>query len=108
MSSDRVGNIGTEASKLLEALQEWSRATFGPSARLSHAHIATGAPECTWCPICQTIAVLRGDRPEVSQKISEASTAVVTAVRALVDAMIHPEPQPAQQRRVHPIDLGDG
>jgi hypothetical protein len=54
------------------------------------------------------IAVLRGDRPEVSQKISEASTAVVLAVRALMDAMTHPEPHPAQQRHVHPIDLGDG
>jgi hypothetical protein len=106
MSTDRAGSIGAEATRLLEALQEWSRATFGQGAALG-AHVATGAPECAWCPICQFIAVLRGDRPEISQKLTDAGAAVLAAARALVDVVSHPETQP-KPPRVQRIDLGDG
>ena len=42
--------------------------------------------DCQWCPLCQFVAVLRGDRPEVTERVAEAGTAVLAAVRALVDA----------------------
>ncbi len=99
--SEPHGTIGDEAAKLLDAVQDWARRNFGDGP-----HVATGAPECTWCPICQFIAVLRGDRPEIGDKIAEATASVVAALRALVDAAAsghHPEPQ-----RVQHIDLDDG
>jgi hypothetical protein len=85
--------IGEEALKLLDAVQDWLRRE--PLAE----HLATGAPECTWCPICQLVAVLRGDRPDVNEKI----TSVLTALRAMFDgADVPPAPQPHVQH----IDLG--
>ncbi|HZE48523.1 MAG TPA: hypothetical protein VE074_03115 [Jatrophihabitantaceae bacterium] len=98
------GTIGDEAVKLLDAVQDWARRNLGEGA-----HIATGAPECTWCPICQFIAVLRGDRPEISDKIAEATASMVAAVRAVVDAAAaSPHGHPAEQPRVQRIDLGEG
>ena len=97
------GTIGDEAVKLLDAVQDWARRNLGEGA-----HIATGAPECTWCPICQFIAVLRGDRPEISDKIAEATASMVAAVRAVVDAAASPHHPAGEQPRVQRIDLGEG
>ena len=103
--TDPHGTIGDEAAKLLDAVQDWARRSFGDSA-----HIATGAPECTWCPICQLIAVLRGDRPEISDKIADATASVVSALRAVVDAAANPAEEagaaPPKPPRVQRIDLG--
>lgn len=79
------GTIADEATRLLEAVSDWVRRNLDGSAA---GHIATGAPECTWCPICQLIALLRGDRPDIGEKISEAGASVVTAVRMLIDAAV--------------------
>jgi hypothetical protein len=103
--TDPHGTIGDEAAKLLDAVQDWARRSFGDGA-----HIATGAPECTWCPICQLIAVLRGDRPEISDKIADATASVVAALRAVVDAAPGPAGEarstPPKPPRVQRIDLG--
>jgi hypothetical protein len=93
--------IADEAIKLLDAVQDWARRNLAEGA-----HIATGAPECTWCPICQVITILRVDRPEISDKIADATASVVAVLRAMVDAAA----SPAEQRRpphVQHIDLGD-
>ena len=87
------GTIGEEAVKLLDAVQDWLR-----REPLSE-HLATGSPECTWCPICQLVAVLRGDRPDVNEKIAT----VVAALRAMLDASDVRSPQ---EQRVQHIDLG--
>jgi hypothetical protein len=93
------GTIGDEAAKLLDAVQDWVRRNLGEGS-----HIATGAPECTWCPLCQLIMVLRGDRPEISEKIADATASVVAALRTLLDAATsHTEPKAP---RVQHIDLG--
>jgi hypothetical protein len=103
--TDPHGTIGDEAAKLLDAVQDWARRSFGDSA-----HIATGAPECTWCPVCQLIAVVRGDRPEISDKIADATASVVAALRAMVDAAANPAEEtgaaPPRPPRVQRIDLG--
>lgn len=77
------GTIADEAVRLLDAVSDWVRRNLeGPAS----SHIATGAPECTWCPICQLIALVRGDRPEIGEKISEAGASVMNAARTLIDA----------------------
>jgi len=99
------GTVGDEAAKLIDALQDWARRNFGDPAT---AHIATGAPECAWCPICQLIAILRGDRPEITEKVAEAGASLVAALRAVLDATATspPRPQDASPRVQH-IDLDD-
>jgi len=87
------GTVSEEAVKLLDALQDWLR-----REPLSE-HLATGAPECSWCPICQLVAVLRGERPDVNEKIAS----IVAALRAMFDDV---DAQSAQQPRVQHIDLG--
>jgi hypothetical protein len=100
------GTIGDEAAKLVDALQDWARRNFGDPAT---SHIATGAPECTWCPICQLIAILRGDRPEISEKVSEAGASLVAALRAVLDAAAAGPPRPPDEAasRVQHINLDD-
>lgn len=73
----------SDAGRLLaDAVHEWARARFGDP---DTAHIATGAAECAWCPICQLIAALRGDRPDVTDKLAAAATAVVDVVGSLLN-----------------------
>lgn len=87
------GTAGEEAIKLLGAVQDWLR-----REPLSE-HLATGAPECTWCPICQLVAVLRGERPDVNEKL----VSLVAALRAMFDTAGAQSPE---QPRVQHIDLG--
>ena len=73
----------SDAGRLLaDAVHEWARARFGEAGT---AHIATGAAECAWCPICQLIAALRGERPDVTDKLSAAAAAVVDVVGSLLN-----------------------
>ena len=107
-----AGSIGDEALRVVSAVQDWARRTF-PEGPAEHRN------DCTWCPVCQFLAVLRGERPEVTERVAEAGTALVTALRAFVDATgapgaaagahrhpgesRHEQPRP----RVERIDLRD-
>ena len=92
--------LGEEAVRLLGAVQDWARQNFpaGPDGHM-------GA-ECQWCPLCQFMSVLRGERPEVTARVAEAGTALASAFQALLEAATpkRDEPQPP---RVQRIDLGD-
>ena len=76
------GPITEEAVKLFEALQDWARRTMAdPGPR-----IATGSPECTACPVCQALSLLRSARPETFAYLAEAMGALLAAGRDLLDA----------------------
>ncbi|HJQ01345.1 MAG TPA: hypothetical protein VJ851_07085 [Jatrophihabitans sp.] len=77
------GPLADEAARLVGAAQEWLHRVVGES---DGPRIATGAPECCWCPVCQLIATLRGDRPELVERLAEAQTALAGVLRALADA----------------------
>lgn len=96
------GPVGEEAAKLLEAVQGWARTTFGEGA---NARIATGGPDCEWCPVCQLVAALRGERPELTEKIVEAGSTLMIALRALLNPP--PPAGEAAQPRVQRIDLDE-
>jgi hypothetical protein len=93
--------------RFLSVVQDWAARTF-PAAPDGH----TGS-DCQWCPICQFVGVLRGERPEVTERVAEAGTALATAFRAFVDAAT-PKPDDAgahrhsepPRPRVQRIDLG--
>jgi hypothetical protein len=93
-----------ELHRLLGAVQEWAkRAVPEPTA----------PGECLpWCPICQFAHVLRGEHPEVAERIADAGAAVASALKALADATLPRPPaatrgadRPRPTPRVQHIDL---
>jgi hypothetical protein len=114
------GGAAEQVLRLLAGVQEWVRHDLGPHLATAPQmgpqtgpqmgtapHSATGAPECRYCPLCAAIAVLRGDRPEVTEKLVEAGGALLAAVRAAFDSVpAWPGPaEPATNHRVERIDL---
>jgi hypothetical protein len=93
--------LADEAMRLLGAVQDWARQNF-PAAPDGHG-VPSGAV-CQWCPLCQFMAVLRGERPEVTTRVAEAGTAVASAFRALLDAAASKPADPPASRVQH-IDL---
>jgi hypothetical protein len=93
-----------EAAKLAAAVQEWARKNLPEPTGDPHS-------DCQWCPLCQFASVLRGERPEVNEKLTEAGHAIVGALRALLEPGIpgvHRDSGPgAPPPRVQHIDLGD-
>jgi hypothetical protein len=103
------GRFGDDTARVLSAVQDWATRTFPESAE-QHA-----SGTCQWCPICQFVAVLRGERPDVTDRVVEAGTALLSAFRAFMDATVphsdEPQPQPRtdadpSRPRVQRIDLG--
>lgn len=74
--------LTAEAVRLVTSLQDWVRRT-AVEAQAQDGH--TG-PDCQWCPLCQFVAVLRGERPEVTERVAEAGVAITAALRSLLDA----------------------
>jgi len=77
-----TGSLGEEATRFFAAAQDLLARGVGNAQT---AHIANGAPECTWCPLCQMIALLRGDRPEISERVAEASAAAASLLHVMAD-----------------------
>lgn len=93
--------LGEQAGQLLGVVQDWIRRNFEPAGGAEHAAV------CDWCPLCQFVAVLRGDRPEVTERVAAAGTAVTAALRAVLDAATEGPHSPSTENepRVHKIDL---
>ncbi len=80
MTSTSGSPLAEEAAKLLEALQSWA------SGAATGLPLASDAPECTVCPLCQVLRAVRGVRPEVVDHLAGATTELVAALRAALDA----------------------
>ncbi|MDT0261361.1 hypothetical protein [Jatrophihabitans lederbergiae] len=90
------GPLADEAARLVGAAQDWWHRTTGgarpdgggrgsPDNATGSPGIATGAAECCWCPVCQAIATVRGDRPDILERLAETQAAVTGLLRALAD-----------------------
>ena len=44
------------------------------------------ADDCRWCPVCQTAAVVRGERPEVTAALADVLTAAAATLRSFAEA----------------------
>jgi hypothetical protein len=116
-----VGSVASETVKLLAALQDWAResgseyadatasAAAGAASTLRHIdeHIATGGPDCTYCPLCRVISMVRDTSPEVRAHLRTAATSLLEAGAGLL-ATPAPRPEPgARETTVEKIDLSD-
>lgn len=79
-----VGSVGEETAKLLGALADWAKDQSGAWAGQIDAHIATGAAECQYCPICRTVHVLREASPEVKAQLATAASSFLQAAAGIL------------------------
>ncbi|MCW2681812.1 MAG: hypothetical protein JWM62_3213 [Frankiales bacterium] len=99
MSSQPVGSAAEEAARLFQAAEQWMRTRAG-----GHLDgLATGAPECTVCPVCQGIAAVRGVRPETVEHLLDAAASFVAALKTTVTGA--GETDPARRPDVQHIDV---
>ena len=103
-------DLGAEIGRLVAAAQDWARRALPDSA------IGHGGPECQWCPICQFVNAVRGESPELGERLTEAGAALAAAVKALADAAVtaaagrapsEPSERPRPMPRVQRIDLDE-
>ena len=66
--------------------------TLGPALRETDAAGAHPA-DCRWCPVCQVAAVVRGERPEVTNALADVLTAAAAALRTAADRAPAPAPE---------------
>ena len=76
-----------QARRLVTGLGE----TLGPALRETHAAGAHPA-DCRWCPVCQVAAVVRGERPEVTNALADVLTAAAAALRTAAERAPAPAP----------------
>jgi hypothetical protein len=103
------GPWGEEAQRLFSTIQEWTQRTM-PAPPSGHP-----GPECQWCPLCQLASVLRGEHPELAERLAEAGTAVTGVLRAMLDAAgkhvaataDQPQDRPSPAPRVEHIRLDE-
>jgi hypothetical protein len=120
---DEVGSVADEAAKLFGALSEWARdhgsdlgqglsglaAQAATSAREVNEHVATGSSECTYCPICRTVHLVRQTSPEVRTHLAVAAASLMQAAAGILAAAAPDEQRAAAARGdgVEHIDLDD-
>jgi hypothetical protein len=103
--SEPVGSVAEEAVKLLGALSGWAKEHGDGLSSFAddlHEHLATGAPECTWCPLCRTVAAVRQTSPEVRAHLASAASSLMMAVSGMMATR-----PPSAEGRVERIDLDD-
>ena len=66
-------------------------------------NLATGAPECRWCPVCRGVHAMRQVSPEVRAHLGAAASSLVQAAAALMATT----PPSGRSRDVETIDLDD-
>jgi hypothetical protein len=97
VSAAAPGPLAEEAARLMEALSQWARGGVG------ELPLATGGAECRVCPVCQMLGVLRHTRPETFAHLAEATSALVAALRTVVESHDEHTARDGMQR----IDLDD-
>ncbi|SHF40562.1 hypothetical protein [Streptoalloteichus hindustanus] len=80
---DAGGRLAEELRSLVDAVAE--RAEPWLERMRAGAEAGHDAGACGWCPVCQGLALLRGERPELAGRITEQVTGLVATLRAVVE-----------------------
>lgn len=121
VGGEQIGGVAEEAAKLMGALAGWARehgsdlghglgdlaGHAGAAARQVDEHVATGAPECSWCPVCRTVHAVRSLSPEVCQHLGVAASALLQAAGALLATVVAADREGRREPDVERIDLDD-
>lgn len=80
MTQDNTAKLAEELRLLVdtaaERMQPWLQ-------RVAEAGDSSHTPEtCGWCPLCNGVALLRGDRSELAAKAAEHAAGLVAVLRA--------------------------
>jgi hypothetical protein len=116
-----VGSVADEAAQLFGALSDWARdhrsdlghGLSGVADQVSAAardvrdHVDTGAAECTYCPICRTVHLVREASPELRDQLTVAAASLMQAAAGLL-ATAARAGEPAHPSGVERIDLDEG
>jgi hypothetical protein len=94
--ADERPDFAHEVAGMVSAVQDWMRHALPESA------IGHGGPECQWCPICQFVNLLRGERPDVNERVAEAANALANAAKAFADAATVRAQRPDGAERARP------
>jgi hypothetical protein len=115
-----VGSLAEEATKLMGALAGWAKehgveAGHGLSGLAGEVrndvdeHLATGAPECTYCPLCRTVHAVRQVSPEVKTHLASAASSLMLAAAGLLATVAPDDGRTGAARDgVEKIDLDEG
>ena len=98
---DRIGSAAEEAAKLFGALSGWA----GGLGHDVGSHVETGAPECTYCPVCRTVHVLREASPEIKLHLAGAAASLMQAAASLLAAAAGSQQARDRSSGVERIDL---
>jgi hypothetical protein len=93
------------ARRLLDVL----RPSTGTAAVPGEERPVHGA-DCRWCPVCQTAAVLRGERPEITAALADVLATTASVLRDLAGEPARPEagPDAAAEQDDRDGDSGPG
>jgi hypothetical protein len=75
--------------------------TLGAALREEDGAAAHSA-DCRWCPVCQVAAVVRGERPEVTDALADVLTAAAAALRTVSERASAPAPEAGAQEPTPP------
>lgn len=111
--SEQPASVLFEAVRLAEVLRKrvsggaasgdvWADAT----SEAWGEHIATGAPECRYCPVCRAIAASRTSGPDVVSHVMSAGESIYAALREAVAGFERTRPQHEEPEDA-PADGGD-
>jgi hypothetical protein len=86
-------DIAPELRQLAQSILD----RLDPAVRLAAARAATGgAGKCqqVWCPVCALAALVNGEQHPLLTVIAEHSVTLLAVIRAIVDQIDRPTPQP--------------
>ena len=88
-------DIGPELRKLAQKILD----QIDPAVRLAAAAAVgdgpgTGKCQQVWCPVCALAAIVSGDEHPLLTVIAEHSVNLLAVIRAVVDQVDRPTPQP--------------
>ena len=78
-----------QARRLLDAVRGPEPVPGAPLDAGADGHPA----DCRWCPVCQVAAVVRGERPEVTNALADVLTAAAAALRTAAERAPAPAPE---------------
>lgn len=86
LGSGLGAGLGAGLGESLSGLADHAAATMSEL----NDHIATGAPECTYCPVCRTVHVVRQTSPEVKAHLASAASSFLQAVVGMLATLPPP------------------